>query len=273
MLYDPHAIQILTDGSCYKNPGGLSGCAALVVYPDDSKPEEQIVDCGVAESNISRMELMACNRAMEWLCEQGSGLRVTRVQIVTDSRYVHDNINRAVGWRKNGWRNFDGRPIENSDLWKQFINIRSRLRARVTFHWTKGKKSPQLKLVDTAAKNAAKSGEQGADFGFRVGKVGRAKGRITGAANLFPARGQIEVICPYRSVVVGKIENKIRFVVFSEKKQEFVEKFYAYASPQIGAGLHRGHSYRVRFGDKPKYPVIEEIVEEVILPVVSVSRA
>jgi len=67
-------MQILTDVSCYKNPSGLSGCAAIVFYPDDSKPEdpeEQIVDFGVMESNISRMELMACNRAMEWLCEQG----------------------------------------------------------------------------------------------------------------------------------------------------------------------------------------------------------
>ena len=108
------------------------------------------------------------------------------------------------------------------------------------------------------------------DFGFRAGKVGRAKGKITGAASLFPARGQTQVISPYRSVLVGKTENKIRFVVFSEEKQQFVEKCYAYASPEIGAGLHRGHSYRVRFGDKPKYPVIEEIIEEVVLPAVSV---
>jgi ribonuclease HI len=267
MLYDPHAIQILTDGSCYKNPGGLSGCAAIVVYPDDVKPEEQIVDIGVAESNISRMELMACNRAMEWLREHGSGLGVTRVQIVTDSQYVYDSINRAVGWRKNGWRNFDGRPIDNPDLWKRFISLRSKLPVRVTFHWTKGKKSPQLKLVDKAAKNAAKSGEHRIDFGFRAGKVGRAKGDIKGAASLFPARGQTEVISPYRSVIVGKTENKIRFVVFSEEKQQFFEKCYAYASAEIGSGLHRGHSYRVRFGDKPKYPVIEEVIEEVILPV------
>lgn len=270
MLYDPHAIQILTDGSCYKNPGGLSGCAALVVYPDDSKPEEQVVDIGVAESNISRMELMACNRAMEWLREQGSGLGVTRVQIVTDSQYVHENINRASGWRKNGWRNIDDRPVDNPDLWKRFLSLRSRLPVLVTFYWTKGKKTPQLKLVDKAAKNAAKSGEHGVDFGFRAGKVGRAKGKIAGAAILFPARGQTEVISPYRSVVVGKSENKIRFVVFSEEKQEFLEKCYAYAPPEIGAGLHRGHCYRVRFGDKPKYPVIEEIIEEVTIPAVPV---
>jgi ribonuclease HI len=127
MLHDPHAIQILIDGSCYKNPGGLSGCSAIVIYPDDSKPEEQIVDIGVAESNISRMELTACNRSMEWLLRPSSNLGVTRVQIVTDSRYVHDNINRAVGWRRNGRRNFDNRPIENRDLWKRFISLRSKL--------------------------------------------------------------------------------------------------------------------------------------------------
>lgn len=269
MLYDPHAVQILTDGSCYKNPGGLSGCAAIVLYPDDSRPVEQIVDIGVAESNISRMELMAVNRAMEWLRDQGPGLGVTRVQIVTDSQYVHDNINRAIGWRRNGWRNLEGRPIDNPDLWKKFVSLRPKLTLRVTFHWTKGKKSPHLKLVDKAAKNAARSGAHGVDLGFRPGKVGRAKGGISGAATLFSARGQISLICPYRSVIVGKTENKIRFVVFSEERQEFTDKCYAYASPEIGSALHRGHSYRVRFGNNPKYPVVEEIIEEVALPGVS----
>lgn len=103
------------------------------------------------------------------------------------------------------------------------------------------------------------------DFGFRGGKVGRAKGSIKGTASLFAARGQLEIIWPYRSVVVGKSENKVRFVMFSEDKQQFVDKFYVYASPQIGAELHRGHGYRVRFSQNPKYPVIEEIIEEVTI--------
>ena len=44
---------------------------------------------------------------------------------------------------------------------------------------------------------------------------------------------------------------------------------YAYASPDIGAALHRGHSYRVKFGSNPKYAVIEEVIEEVALPALS----
>jgi hypothetical protein len=74
-------------------------------------------------------------------------------------------------------------------------------------------------------------------------------------------------------VVIGKGENKIRFVVFSQGKRHFLEKYYAYASSEIGVGLRSGHSYRVRFGDKPKYPVIEEIIEEVSLSAVSLPSS
>ena len=51
MSLDPRAIHIYTDGSCYKNPGGRSGCAAVVRYPDHlQREDEQIVDFGCEES-------------------------------------------------------------------------------------------------------------------------------------------------------------------------------------------------------------------------------
>lgn len=74
-------------------------------------------------------------------------------------------------------------------------------------------------------------------------------------------------------MVIGKGENQIRFVVFSEEKQQFLEKCYTYASPEIGVGLHSGHSYRVTFGDKPQYPVIEETIEEGSLSAVSLPSS
>jgi hypothetical protein len=52
---DPRAIHISTDGSCYKNPGGRSGCAAIVHYPDHlDREDEQIVDFGCEESSNNR---------------------------------------------------------------------------------------------------------------------------------------------------------------------------------------------------------------------------
>jgi ribonuclease HI len=74
MLLDPRAIQIYTDGSCYKNPGGESGCAAIVHYPEYlNRPDEQILDFGCAESSINRMELMACIEAMKWVRRSAPG--------------------------------------------------------------------------------------------------------------------------------------------------------------------------------------------------------
>ncbi len=88
---DHRAIHISTDGSCYKNPGGRSGCAAIVHYPDHlDREDEQIVDFGSEESSNQRMELLACIRVLKWIRENRPWQDVTRVQIVTDSQYVRD---------------------------------------------------------------------------------------------------------------------------------------------------------------------------------------
>src|SRR6266478_8023307 len=62
----------------------------------------------------------------------------------------------GVGWRRNGWKSLSGRPIENSDLWKRFLTVRSKVSVRTEIHWEKGKKSPVLKAVDRAAKEAGR---------------------------------------------------------------------------------------------------------------------
>ena len=56
MSLDPRAIHIFTDGSCYKNPGGKSGCAAVVHYPDlspipvcDPHPFSEIIIFALSE--------------------------------------------------------------------------------------------------------------------------------------------------------------------------------------------------------------------------------
>jgi len=48
---DPRAIHIYTDGSCFKNPGGKSGAAAVVQYPDHlALEDQQILDFGAGRA-------------------------------------------------------------------------------------------------------------------------------------------------------------------------------------------------------------------------------
>jgi ribonuclease HI len=266
MTPDPHAIHIYTDGSCFGNPGGQSGCAARVEYPERMQREEgQIVDFGCAESTNNRMELMACTRALKWIRENEPWDGVQRVQVFTDSQYVKDGTFLAAGWKKNGWRNHHGEPKENSDLWNEFLAARRQVRVRTDFVRVPGKSSPVLNRVDADAKRAARRGGIGADHGYRRWKVGRSR-VAKGSATAFPARGQSAVIFIYRKDSPIRGENKLRFNVFLEETQTYSGKFYALTSDVQAQDLHLQHGYRVRFGDNPRNPRIAEIVEEMSLP-------
>lgn len=264
MPLDPHAIHIFTDGSCYGNPGGKGGAAAQVEFPDHlNLPPQQIVDFGCNETNNNRMELLACIRSLEWVRKNKPWKGIARVQIVSDSRYVVDNLSRARAWKRNGWRNLHGEPKQNSDLWRQLLGAHGRVGMRVDFEWQAGKASAMLKSVDKAAKHAAKRGGMGEDRGFKSGKVSRSM--VKGPAKLFPAHDQTAIIHPYRKNMPLKGENQVRFDLFDEGKNIHIASYYAYTSDLLVGQLHRQHLYRVKFNNIPRYPRIEEIIEEVFL--------
>lgn len=251
MPFDPHALKLFIDGSCLKNPGGQSGFAAWIEYPVDwDRPNDQLEELGFHESTNQRMELRACIWAHGWVRRNVRPRQLSRVQVVTDSNYVHDFWRYAEHWRKNGWRLSSGRPTENADLWKEFLS-------------TPGKKTEITKAVDKGAKRAAKQ-PLNIDRGFVGGKIGRTRGSISGTAALFPAKGQEAVIRIYHTMTYKRRagENRIRFQVFSESKKDFVEKFLAYATPETGSLLHRQRVYRVRFNDNSDYPSIVEVLQE-----------
>ena len=266
MSPDPRAIHISTDGSCYKNPGGRSGCAAIVHYPDHlrSREDEQIVDFGCEESSNNRMELLACICVLRWIRENKPWKSVTRVQVFTDSTIRQRESVPCRGMEENHSAKPAREPRENSDLWKQLLSAQAKTGMAVHFEWTLGKKSPVLKRVDKAAKAAANRAGPEIDRGYKPGAIVRSM--VEGTATRFPAKGQSAVIRPYRKNLLGGGEEKVRFDIFSEGTQIYVESCYAFASTALAAALHRQHGYRVRFNDNSQYPQILEIIEEVSLP-------
>jgi len=268
-LLDPRAIHIYTDGSCYKNPGGASGCAAIVHFPEHlDRPDEQIVDFGCGESSINRMELLPCIEALRWIFNHAPWDDVTRAIIVTDSQYVTDNLKRAPYWKKQGWRNRSGETKFNEDLWDRILKgiaKAAKVGIRVDFIWEVGKKTPMTKRIHKAAQNAAKRGGIDEDTGYRPGSVSRSMVR-GGVTERFPAAGQVLAIRPYVKKIMHKGENRISFNIFDETTQSYVSKFYAFAEPLLSADLHRGNGHRVRFNSNTQYPRIVERIDGVELP-------
>lgn len=138
-------IKIFTDGSCLGNPGP-GGWAALITSGD----REKLIKGGHRQTTTnSRMELTAAIEGLKAL------KRPLSVTVTTDSKYVTDGATKWLsGWKANGWRKSDGKPVLNVDLWQQIDALSSV--HDVTWVWVKGHDGhPENTRVDLAAREAA----------------------------------------------------------------------------------------------------------------------
>ncbi len=120
-----------TDGACSGNPGP-GGWGVLLVARDGELVLKQRTLCGGApDTTNNRMELLAAISALEALD------RPSALTIVTDSAYVKNGVTIWIhGWKKNGWRTANKKPVKNEDLWQRLDQAAER--HSVTWEWIKG---------------------------------------------------------------------------------------------------------------------------------------
>ena len=267
-MYDHNAIKIYVDGSALNNPGGAGGIGGIIEYPDSLYLQNKIIiDKGYQKTTNNRMELRACMEAIQYIINntvQFKSRGLTRSIIITDSKYVNDYQGTALFWKKNGWKNSSGRPIENSDLWKEFISLRAKCEFMAELSWKLGKSNQIVKEVDKIAKKAAKRSLRTVDSGYKIERVSRTKTKGLSASTLFPANNQQSIIRIYRYSLAGKTDYKIYFDLFSEEENDFVGKYHAYINKNQKSKIHRHQLCKVSFNNDPKYPVMEiiELLED-----------
>lgn len=121
-----HPVIVHTDGACSGNPGP-GGWGAILDYNGTRKE----LSGGEPQTTNNRMELMAAIMALEALT------RPCTVEMHVDSSYVKDGITKWIhGWKKNGWKTADKKPVKNAELWQRLDAALTR--HRVSWHWVKG---------------------------------------------------------------------------------------------------------------------------------------
>jgi ribonuclease HI len=119
-------VEIFTDGACKGNPGP-GGWGAIL----RSNGKERELSGGESPTTNNRMELMAAIEALNAL------KKPCRVQLWTDSNYVRDGITKWIhGWRRNGWKTADKKPVKNAELWQALLDAAAP--HRIEWHWVKG---------------------------------------------------------------------------------------------------------------------------------------
>jgi ribonuclease HI len=137
-------VEIFTDGACKGNPGP-GGWGAVI----RSGEREKELSGGEPLTTNNRMELLAAIRALEAL------KRPCEVVLHTDSIYVRDGITKWIhGWRRNGWRTADKKPVKNAELWQELVEAAAP--HKIDWRWVKGHSGhPENDRADKLACDAA----------------------------------------------------------------------------------------------------------------------
>ena len=120
-------VNIYTDGACSGNPGP-GGWAAILEFG----PHRKEISGYMAGTTNNRMELFAAISALGALKEP------CQVSLYSDSAYLVNAFNEhwIDGWKKRGWKNAAGEPVENQDLW--FILMAQTRKHQGMFYKVKG---------------------------------------------------------------------------------------------------------------------------------------
>ena len=134
-------ITIWTDGACSGNPGPGGWGAILRLGSADRE-----LKGGAPDTTNNRMELTAAITALQSLDEPSD------VDLHTDSQYVRGGITGwMTGWKRNGWRTADKKPVKNMELWQQLDAATARHKVR--WHWVKGHNGhPENERADLLAR-------------------------------------------------------------------------------------------------------------------------
>jgi len=138
-------ISIHTDGACSKNPGP-GGWGVVIHFADGSIKE---LGGGIRETTNNQMELQGAIAALEFLASQKQS---SSVDLYTDSKYVLDGITKWIkGWKKNGWKTKDNKPVKNQEFWQQLDPLNS---SNIRWHWVEGHSgNPDNERCDAIARS------------------------------------------------------------------------------------------------------------------------
>ncbi len=139
-------VQIWTDGACSGNPGP-GGWGVILVSGEHRKE----LFGGESDTTNNRMELMAAISALESL------RKPCAVTLHIDSQYVRQGITQWIhGWKKNGWKTADKKPVKNTELWLRLDEAARR--HQIDWQWVKGHSGdPMNERADELAREGVKA--------------------------------------------------------------------------------------------------------------------
>lgn len=264
-IHPENTVVIYTDGSQKPKPrrGGI-GIVLCWTNDDGNEEERWESPLGYRGVTIPQMELKAVIEGLKLLFKKPPIVppRLYRkVRVFCDANYVVENYGRAkFQWSQNKWRNRDGAPIENGDLWRELLKIEKKLGMRVEILKVEAHSSNRHnQKADQLAKASA---EMAQEPPLVPGRVRRKRSSKRLRKGTVPFEGQEITIHVHKGELMRPQGiNQFEFSVRSPGPL-FEEVGLATARPEIY--IREGHTYRVRLNEDEGNPEIVEVLLEVV---------
>ena len=254
------ALNIYTDGSSLSGPrrGGV-GIRFITVNEDGDEVITDIPTTGYKGATNNQMELLACVVALKEARQNFNLSAFNSIEIFTDSQYVARNYKTAMfEWAANGWKNREGRPVANADVWKDLVKlIRKTSPLRVNVQWVKGHaKDQHNKAVDKLAKKSAKSILNAPLTVVEVRRKHTHKSVEVGSVEMKGQRLRIRVLTSEYMRVQRVI--KYKYEVLAKRSKYFGNVDIIFSREDLRAG----HHYEVVVNKNSANPTIIRVLRE-----------
>lgn len=183
-MINPYAVYVNCDGAMdysSQNPGGVG---FLITFPDSVELDPIPISIGTyLGGNIERLELEALIQAMkktnEVFEENYETLRnISQIIFITDRYGLREDYKTSAykirEWRKNKWKNHEGKPIKNHKLLDELDKTRKKLSdktfARVNIEYRRRKQNKAADKLAKAGKKGGLSKDKLSNKGEKIGK-------------------------------------------------------------------------------------------------------
>jgi ribonuclease HI len=147
-------VEIHTDGSVLKNPGGIGGWCAVVQIDNRTI---NLMDALPSTTN-NRAELTAVIEALKFVAHLG---KTSNITIYSDSEYVVKGCNEWLArWVQIDWKQ---NTVKNRDLWEEILILKAQL--SFTLVWVESHGDDDLNnKADSLARECAREYARTARF-------------------------------------------------------------------------------------------------------------
>jgi ribonuclease HI len=185
-MNSPYAVYVNCDGAMNYGKNNPGGVGFIINFPDFVALEPIEISIGTyLNGNIEQLEIEALIQAMKKTMEvfelySNELNNIGEIIFITDRYGLKEDDKtspyRIREWRRNGWKNYEGKPIKNHKLLDELDKTRLKLNkatyARISIEWRRRKLN---KKADKLAKAGKQIGLPNLKLKKKGEKIGKRK--------------------------------------------------------------------------------------------------